>query len=54
VVYSAALLLVETLAAFFVGFLSLVGFLGAAFFLIAFLGGMILGEGQQEKYQLSS
>jgi hypothetical protein len=42
------------LAAFFVGFLPLVGFLGAAFFLIAFLGGMILGEVQQEKFQLSS
>jgi hypothetical protein len=54
VVFSAALLLVKTLAAFFVGFLPLVGFLEAAFLLIAFLGGMILGEGQQEKYQLSS
>jgi hypothetical protein len=53
VVFSAALLLVDPWAAFFVGFLPLVGFLVAAFFLIAFLGGMILVEGQQEKYQLS-
>jgi hypothetical protein len=28
--------------------------LGGAFLLIAFLGGMILGAGQQKKYQLSS
>jgi hypothetical protein len=54
VVFSAGSLLVETLAAFFVGFRPLVGFLGGSFFMIAFLGGMILGAGKQEKYQLSS
>ena len=52
--FLAALLFIENSAAFFVGFIPLVGFLGAAFFLIAFLGGMILGKVQQEKYQLSS